>query len=392
VETGQCDLPIDRRATPDAQRVRPLIGRASGKVSSRRRNEASVGWDRDATWDAAAHPRFERTTALGNSSDPSATAGSRHAVIDWLRVAAIIAVVCHHSGPHAMSSPIERFVRDTLTDFDVPVFLFASGFLYFAPTPVRLRELGRRFERVLIPYVLASALVWTVGLKPQSGLADMAFGLATGSALGIYYYVFLITISIPLVWPLSRMTKTQIAVLALAAHLYPMIAKLVPAIAIDLGLFGRLRNPLLYSWAYFLTGWLVAAHLPELRRLRDRRPMLLFIAGLAGIALWMINGDRWLGVPWITNGRAVYSLSVVLVASVALAGRSVPQRVLFVSQASYTIYLYHLFVVAPLRWRWADWDWWISVPLITAIGVCSPLALAYVARRVLGDRARTWFG
>lgn len=324
--------------------------------------------------------------------DLPATGTDRHAVIDWLRCAAIVAVVCHHSGPSAMHSETERFIRSVLVMFDVPVFLFASGFLYFRPEPIGLAEVGRRLERVLIPYLVASCGVWALDLHPQTGLVDMAFRLLTGGALGIYYYVFLIAISIPLIWPLSRMRRRHVLVLAACAHLYPMVAKVVPVLGIKLGMFGGLRNPLNYGWAYFLTGWVVAAWLPEIRRLRDEHRRLLWIVGLTGIALWFINGSRWLGVPILTNGRAVYSLSVVLVAALAVGGRAAPRAVLFVSQASYTIYLYHLFVVGPLRFVLGGWPWWITVPLFTSIGVAAPLALAWLARRVLGERARRWFG
>jgi len=330
----------------------------------------------------ASHPPF----------DPTASAPDRHAVIDWLRCAAIVAVVCHHSGPPAMHSETERFVRSVLVMFDVPVFLFASGFLYFRPGPIGLHEVGRRLKRVLIPYLVASCLVWVVDLHPQTGLRDMAFRLITGGALGIYYYVFLITVSIPLIWPLSRLRRGQVAALAACAHLYPIVAKLVPVLGLKLGMFGGLRNPLNYGWAYFLTGWVVAAWLPEIRRLRDEHPRILWIVGLTGIALWFINGSRWLGVPFVTNGRAVYSLCIVLVAALALGGRTAPRAVLFVSQASYTVYLYHLFVVGPLRFVFGRWDWWISVPLFTLIGVAAPLAVAWLARRLLGERSRTWFG
>jgi len=317
---------------------------------------------------------------------------SRHAALDWLRCLAIVAVVWHHGGPTEMRSEPERYLRSLLVAFDVPVFLFASGFLYFRPAPIPVREVGRRLLRVLVPYGVASVLVFVTGLRTAYGWGDLLHRLLTGSALGIYYYVFLIVVSIPLVWPLSRVSRRTALALAGAAHAFPILASLVPWLVPSMSLFWALRYPLHYSWAYFLTGWVAAAYLGELRAARSAWPAVLWTAGIAGVVLWLVNGGYWLGLPILSNGRAVYSLSVVLLVWLAVGDRPVPGWVLAVGRASLTIYLYHLFVVDPLRARWAAWPWVLSVPVLTLAGVVAPLAWAWLGRRLLGARARTWLG
>jgi surface polysaccharide O-acyltransferase-like enzyme len=349
------------------------------------------------SWARESHAPIEhaiqiRGTLEMTTSDLTDRPSARYAALDWLRVAAIIGVVMHHSGPELMRSDVERYVRSMLVAFDIPVFLFASGFLYFRPRPIPTRELGRRGIRVLIPYGVASALVWLSGLRTPDGLSDVVFRLLTGSALGIYYYVFLIAVSILLIWPLSRLHRRHVLALALCAHIYPMVAAVVPELSVGADMFWALRNPLFYSWAYFLTGWAVAAYLEDIDRVRRAWPVPLWLVGIGGIALWMINGGNWLGVPLISNGRAVYSLSVILVFSLALGGRPPPRLILFIGQAGFTIYLYHLFIVDPLRAAWVAWPWMLSVPLLTVIGVGGPALIALAARRLLGERSRLWIG
>lgn len=305
--------------------------------------------------------------------------------LDYLRAAAIVAVVVTHAGgPH--TSALDTLLRSVWVPFHVPVFLFVSGVLYYAPGPVRPSQLGPRFARVLVPYVIASCAVWLLGVASVPGPGAALYRLATGRALGIYYYVFLIVTCIPLVYVLSRLPRRVVVALLGIAIFVPLSAKQMTVTD------AALRNPLNHYWAYFMAGWTAAAFAPDIARWRPRLEPLLWSASVLGIGFYWLYRLELLDVHTWNLERVIYSLSVVVFIWLWVAGRPPPSWVRFLSRASFTIYLYHVFLIKPLREPLLLWPVLPRILVLTALGLLGSCALVWLGRRILGVRSRILLG
>jgi fucose 4-O-acetylase-like acetyltransferase len=346
-------------------------------------------------------------------------AGGRWHALDHVKAAAIVAVVVTHSGRVSLSgadSTADFVLTSLWTRFHVPSFLFASGFLYASRSPQPARTLGRRLRRVLFPYVVASLAVMLVGaavtaLAPQwtrwptsiASFRDVAWQLATASALGIYYYIFLIVCCIPLAWPLSRSVPWGAWILCL------VMAAL--ALAIDAGLvtrpawyaaerlgggvvFWAMRDPFeRFQMGYFLAGWLAALHLPALARFAARRRPLVLALCAAGLATGWASFCGVLLPSLQTAALVFYSLAVVSLLTLATRRRVAGPVVRFLGDASLGIYLIHRIfqlLAEPLS---AGWPVPLRIATQVAVGLGGASLVLLAARRLLGEgRARQWLG
>lgn len=147
--------------------------------------------------------------------------GDRLAPIDYIKAAAIVAVVATHAGANpwlADATAFDRIIRGSLVMFHVPSFLLIAGFLYGAQPVLSTADLGRRLQRILVPYLVASLVVIALGSAKPANLGDAVLMLATGSALGTYYFVFVLAASVMAMYVLTRLSP-RLPRYALAATL-----------------------------------------------------------------------------------------------------------------------------------------------------------------------------
>ncbi len=317
--------------------------------------------------------------------------------IDFLKAAAIVAVVATHSGVnifYPMSTAWDRALTSTWTWYHVPAFLLVSGFLYQSERPASLRDVARRLARVWIPYVLACLFMLAVGAARVDGVRQALFQIASASILGPYYYIAQITGCMLTLWPLSRLEQRGAALLLAALLAYAVALVHWPALHIPASALWMGRNPLeSFVLGYFVLGWVIAQHRAWLTlRLSAHRLLIGCIA--AAVAYTWIAGLGLTPNPDITSlHRVLYTLSVVALILIATRGRRAPPVVRFLSTASLAIYLYHLApVVATSVWinRWPP-PLRIAFEFLLGIGFASLLAI--VGRRVLGaERARRFLG
>jgi fucose 4-O-acetylase-like acetyltransferase len=346
-------------------------------------------------------------------------AGGRWHALDHVKAAAIVAVVFTHSGRVTLAgaeSTTDFVLTSLWTRFHVPSFLFASGFLYATRSPQPASTLTRRLRRVLLPYLVASLTVMLVGMAVTAwapgwtrwptrleSLRDLAWQLSTASALGIYYYVFLIACCIPLVWPLSRSVPWGAWSLCLA------MAAL--ALAIDAGLvqrpawyaaerlgggvvFWAMRDPFeRFQMGYFLAGWLAALHLPPLAGFAARRRPLVLALCAAGLATGWAGFCGALAPGLQTTALVVYTLAVVSLLALATRRRVAGPVVRFLGDASLGIYLIHRvfqLLAEPLS---ASWPPPLRIAAQVAVGLGGACLVLLASRRLLGEgRARRWLG
>jgi peptidoglycan/LPS O-acetylase OafA/YrhL len=325
----------------------------------------------------------------------------RFAEVDWIKAVGVLTVVLIH----AVRSPFEPGASafelwiGQWTRFAVPGFLLASGFLYATREHVPWRTTRGRLLRIAVPYLVfslvAQILRHTQGpelWEPGSGRLWLDFAFA--ASLGPYYYVFIAAVLVSTAPVLARLgPRAHLGVLALELALQGVFET-----ASQLPFFWHLRNPLLWL-AWFHLGWLARLFHPALLELARRRRAAL----VAALALAAAGGAALLALDLPPTGRRIVEwLSIFpILGSLFFAACGRRERpgggrlVRRLSDASYTIYLIHPFLVLPLR-RWVprapeEFDP-VALAEIWGGAVLGALALTTLARVLLGTRSRIWVG
>ena len=318
-----------------------------------------------------------------------------HAV-DFIKAIAILAVVAAHSGVARWGSAgrydLDFFLTRIWTPFHVPAFLIVSGFLYASVVPIDGRTIGRRLNRILVPYVIASVTVFlTLGTAP-SFLAALIL-LAAASALSIYYYVFLMVCLILLLWPLSRIPIWSIGVLLVLCFLGELARLAWPATLASKSPTLSMRNIFdHFVLGYFLVGWLVALSMNPVRRIVERHAKALTLAAFVGLVFFgAVYADLLPGPPQLA--RIGYTISVVGAVALLTRTRTSSRVILFLSESSLAIYLFHrIFQQLALPWLMPLPDVFRLFGQF-AVGLGGSILLVLLVRRIAGpDRARRLIG
>lgn len=329
------------------------------------------------------------------AADTQEAGGVRIAAIDWLKAVAIVAVVLSHAKAFGPSDgPVGWFLGSGLLSFHVPVFYVVSGFLYASAEPVSAALVRRRLGRILLPYLVASVVaIVLVRTRAAWPTFDMiVVWIASGGAIGVYYYVFKMALLIPLVWPLSRMRPWLVAALLGGFSLMTVVVALRSGFLFPQSWYWLMRNPLQnFTLGYFLVGWVGASFFPPLRALAGSRRALVWAvvtaSSLVGaLALIQVLPER----PPL--GRMVYTLGVVGIGAL-VPWRGVPPGVAFLSETSLGIYLYHRIfqILAAPALDGAAPSVRMLASFVLALG--GSILLMAAARRLLGPAsARRWMG
>jgi peptidoglycan/LPS O-acetylase OafA/YrhL len=291
------------------------------------------------------------------------SATARLVAVDRVKAWAILAVLLTHAFAPRTVPPL---------GFHVPGFLLVTGLL--CEERMSWHTLGRRLRRVLVPYAVASAAVYALGIVPFTSLRDVAFRLVTGSVLGPYYYVPVLVVCLLTLWPLSRVPRvvrtaitSGLACYVIAGTVWPWLQR-----SPHFNFFWGIRDPLWqFSLGYMLVGWLTG------RALLAAPVTLAIPFALVGWAL-MANVRGWFIV-----GRIAYTLGALpVLARVPAPGMA------FLSRATLGLYLWHEIILSPIR------SLGVRDPLtLFAAALVGTSAFVLIAERLLGrERARTWIG
>ncbi|MFQ5513662.1 MAG: acyltransferase family protein [Myxococcota bacterium] len=326
----------------------------------------------------------------------------RIVAIDVIKATAIVAVAFTHAGFPSWDPRFttwDRLLTGFWVQFHVPAFLMISGFLYQSSSAVPLLTVGRRLMRVLVPYLIASAVVQLGGFSTAKDFRDVVLQLLTASSLGIYYFIFLLVSFIPTIWPLSRLSSKATWVVflgvlgaTLGLEVYIQLRMHPDPDASLKVLFWVMRSPLNYSYAYFLAGWVAAQHYPGLRGFPMVRWRLLGSLCVLGIMLWTA-AHIWPEI-WIAAGivRFVYTMSVV-VGLILLSDRASEHRLVrFLSETTLGLYLYHHIFQLLAERHVLSWPPLFRITVLALGGLGAASLLCSLGRRLLGSRAKTLLG
>jgi fucose 4-O-acetylase-like acetyltransferase len=322
--------------------------------------------------------------------------GPRRFEVDLAKAVGIVAVVLIHSVRPFFSPAASRgelWLTSSL-QFAVPAFMAASGLLYATAERVPSAVTRGRLRRLLVPYLLASVAAQAFRVAFDGSLlvaGTVLRDLLLASSFGPFYYVLhavLFVLAAPVLARLRPRTLTATSAAAIACQWFSWVF-------VSLPLFWMARNPL--HWlGFFLAGWWLRCNeervLPWLARRRVSTCLSAAAGGVAVLAIQTLATSRWLA-----GAMSWPSVACVLLLILAVAGqRETTQRtVRFLSDSTYTIYLFHLFFVYPVQ-RLVPAAPGVFDPLAIGAawlaGLLGPLALAALGRALLGGRSRTLLG
>mmetsp|Transcript_86573 Transcript_86573/g.279474 ORF Transcript_86573/g.279474 Transcript_86573/m.279474 type:complete len:327 (-) Transcript_86573:102-1082(-) len=288
-----------------------------------------------------------------------------------------------------------------VTHFAVPGFLACSGFLFASSSASQSFSAVRwRLERILLPYLVFSAIAWChtsawASLGHEVDTTPFPTKLALFCTMGHYYYVFLISFFVCITPMIARMpdrlfpwvlAAAMTLQLALEIHLVPMPS-----------LFWHIRNPMRLL-APFLLGWQVCRRHVLLRQWISGSWRFLWLLALlllnyfCGIGLVVLEfwGDARLIVGWAMT----YATLALLLVSV-LDRPTAPWAVIWLSNASYPLYLSHYFFMAPVFAGWPQSGSFDAARIVVAwaAGLGGGVTFVVLSRHAMGEKlARKWLG
>ena len=315
----------------------------------------------------------------------------RYKTIDIAKGVAIILVVIGHFTARNTPAAFKTAV-DVIYLFHMPLFMFASGFLYQAtwrPTPYR-HFLKKKFIRLMIPYFVVSVIIIIFKLLSANVLPlDHPITLATlfeilylpaaGYFLWFIWALWWMMVIIPLF-------KTPAArkLLLLASVILFCVSDIFP----EIFCLKQTADMLIF----FTVGTLTADHLHTIRRIRTK----LFIFGTLAFVIMAVAIET--GMTRNTPFLASKSLSLLtnisgIIMSLAVAAminhsklHRFKSSILSIATFSYLIYLFHttfeglakgvlskagLFNVTPPDIA----SWWIGAIISISAGVLIPYIL-----------------
>jgi surface polysaccharide O-acyltransferase-like enzyme len=315
--------------------------------------------------------------------------------IDAIKVAGIVTIVLIHALPppwDPSATPLEHWLQQ-VTRFGVPGFLLASGFLY-AGAPGGLDTAWRRLRRILVPYAIASLLaqLWHAAHGEASPTGSLWKDLLFASSFGPYYYVFVIVWLVALTPAFAQLPRAALP--AVTGALLVAQGAVDAAGAWPQDFYWHLRNPLLW-WGYFFVGWWLRLEHARIEAWLAPRRAGIAAALAAAVAALTWAGSEASGVARLVARTAAWLDVYAILAFVGVAAglATAPRWLRPLSDATYAVYLFHLFFLyAAQEALGASARGAGSVLVPFAVGLAGSLALVAIGRRVLGARARDWLG
>lgn len=265
---------------------------------------------------------------------------------DIAKALCIILVVMGHNIPDGL--PIWwQATHDIIYTFHMPLFMFASGFIYiaFKENEPYLHFLQKKVLRLMVPYLTTSFIVITLKLLLQgSGSVDNQVTVAT--YLRMFYlpeagyflwfiwalwWMFCIT-------PTFKSKQSRLVLFLMAAILHYMPHNWITTA------FCLQQTSKFYIW--FMLGVICydwSEQLSFIKRVPASAVLCTFIGlQIAYISQFGGRGILRVVLPYI-------SIGFIMTISNLIAKKEHPKMLMIISGSSYIIYLLHTTFMAPLR-------------------------------------------
>ena len=367
---------------------------------------------------------------------PPVAPASRHAGLDWLRVAATIGVVVLHAGiayqPHPLPN-LRWATHDTptvwadlicwpLDAWVMPVFFLLGGFVAHglldrlgprAMTVHRLRRLGGPFLLGCVLILPLDLYVWLLGTVIDHGmpvrklqslkLSGYDEGLLGPSHLWFLQYLILYCLAAAglraIRGPSMRIDPVRDRLLLAVA----MFASVVALTFDPLILIGFRHEPLPQPahLAFFGAFFAIGIRCHRLSWSRRRSFGWVAVGSLALVAAWPMMLADWSGAGGRTPMAACFAIGCWGLGMGAFQfartiERPLPPPIRYVAAASFWIYLFHHPIVglAQIALKSSSIPSLVKLGVVTAIGLAIPLmSYQVVVRgrwigRVLGERPK----
>ena len=308
-----------------------------------------------------------------------------------VRGAAICAVVLIHCLPQCDASVAVR----PFLNWGVAAFIFLSGYLTSEEKIMRGGVLSGRIKKTLVPYVL-----WSVAyalLLQHSGAFGVAKALVTGGASPQMYYVLVyaqLVVLTPLLYRLLRCCP----VVPYAIGVFALVGREAAALA------GIVLPHVQAIFAVWLIFYVVGLDWGRWRGYVEGKALLWGVSAAATLCVqggfgfaWNAYGDYNMATTQLKLSSMMTSLAVIgliMALPVQLKTRACGSFLGKLGDASFGIYLCHMFVVAFLGKVLTL----IAIPLLLAtvlkwvLATCFSYVFWLVAGKILPRKTAGWVG
>ena len=317
------------------------------------------------------------------------------------RAIAIIAVVMIHTTP---AGQWQVFCKPFI-NFAVATFIFLSGYLTKTDNDNWLKFYIRRITRVLVPYIIWTAIYSIPDIR-SAGPSALVKNLLCANATTTLYYIFVYIQFVLLTPLLGKLAKSPYRHLGwLIAPLSVILFKYIPV-------FGdiQLGKHIELFWNDACLGWFTFYYLGLIlgNRIIDRQFNIRNLAVMycASLLLQMAEGYLWFTVDPAGCGSQL-KLSSILSSTIFMLitycvlerrasrgnrGSNEPKSRLLCSIGDYSfgIYLVHMMFLNGLQ----HLEFYSAIPYpITSLIVLSvSFIFCYISSAVLGKKASRWAG
>ena len=310
------------------------------------------------------------------------------------RAIAIIAVVMIHTTP---AGQWQVFCKPFI-NFAVATFIFLSGYLTKTDNDNWLKFYIRRITRVLVPYIIWTAIYSIPDIR-SAGPSALVKNLLCANATTTLYYIFVYIQFVLLTPLLGKLAKSPYRHLGwLIAPLSVILFKYIPV-------FGdiQLGKHIELFWNDACLGWFTFYYLGLIlgNRIIDRQFNIRNLAVLycASLLLQMAEGYLWFTVDPAGCGSQLKlssilssTLFMLIIYCVLNRGSNDPKRRLLctIGDYSFGIYLVHMMILKAMEPL--DFYSVIPYPITSLIVLSVSFIFCYISSAVLGKKASRWAG
>jgi peptidoglycan/LPS O-acetylase OafA/YrhL len=317
----------------------------------------------------------------------------RWAAVDWCKALAILAVIVGHAGFPFWApqwTATDLFIRRDVVFFHVPMFILIAGFLHSTSGSTRHGGLASRFVRIVPGYFVASLVARALGHGSSHNPASFLYELATGTTFGIYYFVVVLLCCITVGTVLSAW-KPLLYVVLVAVSAYATVTTITPELDYQWSWLWKVRNPLHYV-GYYLLGMLLREHWAFLQKRLDRHRWSILIVSLGVISGYLVGMNAEPLATSLGVLRAAYTVGLATAVFAMCSSSPVPRGVRYLSENSYTLFLYHNFFQLAVLPYTSDMESLTRTSLLTAVGLIGGVSVCLLGEALLGKFSRPLLG